>query len=739
MDEKIIEAILKLLPFGPCLQYLGLNEEQSAALSVLLAVGLLWGLYLGVKKAATLWELRKNARNLMPQFDYQSIRQATRIYIPTQYQNAAPSRQDEPGFTHQYVARNPLIPFFIQTAFDEKADQERFYLILADSGMGKTTFMINLYLRYHSPFNRRLKHKMRLFRFSNPDTLPEVKAIPPEEARNTILLLDALDEDPGIVSKAPGMTDAEAFQRRVNEIVDVARYFREVVMTCRTQYFPGQEDDPYEINIRRPDEKGFYRLNKLYLSPFTDEEVRRYLRKKYGRLPFIHRRKKARAADIVKRSRLLLMRPMMLSYIDMLIDGEAPPDSLYGIYEALIEKWLQREGEKRRKTGDRPAFIDNLRRVSLETAKEIHAHWTQHRRLYLTKEEAVAIAARHDIELRPEEVTGQSLLTCDGAGNWKFAHKSVFEFFLARLAINEPTLLVSFHFTGMDVARQFLVEKNILPLFVPIKGGEFLMGSPEDELEREADETQHLVRVDDFYMSAYPVTLGQFEQFVAATGYETDAEKGGSSRMWNGKKWEDLKGVNWRHDVKGKPQPDKRHPVIHVSWNDASAYAAWLSERTKAPCRLPTEAEWEYAGRAGTQTPFYTGQHLSSAQANYNGNFPYNSTTKGKFVGATTPVGSYPPNPWGLYDMHGNVWEWCADWYGEHYYEECKALGVVENPTGPKEGVRRVDRGGSWGDGARLCRVANRNGHAPSYRVSYLGFRLVRSFQSAGLSSPAFP
>ncbi|MCB0596907.1 MAG: hypothetical protein H6557_20665 [Lewinellaceae bacterium] len=258
--DKFIEALLDLLPFSAWFQHWGFSEDTSDGLAVVVIALLVWLSAWGIKRLYVRWENSRAARDLKPQFDYPSVQQATGIFIPTQYQNASPARQDEPGFTHKYVATQPLIPFFIKTAFDEKVDSERFYLILADSGMGKTTFMINLYIQYHSFFNLHRNHKMRLFRFSHPDTLKEIKAIKTEDAKNTILLLDALDEDPNIVSKDPDVSDEEAFNKRVDEIIEASRNFCEVVITCRTQYFPGQEDDPYELKFKRSDGKGFYML-----------------------------------------------------------------------------------------------------------------------------------------------------------------------------------------------------------------------------------------------------------------------------------------------------------------------------------------------------------------------------------------------------------------------------------------------------------------------------------------------
>ncbi len=253
--------------------------------------------------------------------------------------------------------------------------------------------------------------------------------------------------------------------------------------------------------------------------------------------------------------------------------------------------------------------------------------------------------------------------------------------------------------------------------FVYIRGGTFTMGSPENEVSHEKDEgPQHQVRLSDYYMGKYEVTVGEFRQFVEDYGYSTDAEKGDGSYVWDGKDWQKIAGVNWRHGVSGqlRSTSEENHPVVHVSWNDAVEYCKWLSFKTGQSFRLPTEAEWEYACRAGTQTPFNTGYNLRTSQTNY-GNYRKN----------TVAVNSFTPNAWGLYNMHGNVWEWCSDWYKESYYAECKAKVVVSNPDNQEPRSRRVLRGGGWGDAAECCRSAYRNPNSPVFRSSIIGFRLV--------------
>jgi formylglycine-generating enzyme required for sulfatase activity len=172
-----------------------------------------------------------------------------------------------------------------------------------------------------------------------------------------------------------------------------------------------------------------------------------------------------------------------------------------------------------------------------------------------------------------------------------------------------------------------------------------------------------------------------------------------------------------------------RFPVENVSWHDAREFCARLTElpeekRSRRVYRLPTEAEWEYACRGGASPmPFHVGATLSSGQANFNGNHPYGDVPRGPFLDRTTTVGSYPPNALGLFDLHGNVWEWCADWYAKDTYQK----GPRQDPVGPAAGPsnRRIIRGGSWIDHGRLCRTAERGGNLPEIAMSLYGFRVV--------------
>jgi formylglycine-generating enzyme required for sulfatase activity len=216
----------------------------------------------------------------------------------------------------------------------------------------------------------------------------------------------------------------------------------------------------------------------------------------------------------------------------------------------------------------------------------------------------------------------------------------------------------------------------------------FVMGSPENEPERMADETQHRVRLSrDFLLGVHEVTQAQ---------------------------WKAVMGENPSYF-----EGDGNLPVDTVSWQDAVGFCLALGKKEGRKYRLPTEAEWEYACRAGTATPFHTGRTISTDQVNYDGQAIYGEGREGIARKRTTVVGSFRPNAWGLYDMHGNLWEWCADWYGAY------PDGEVTDPTGPTRGTARVMRGGSWANDPSMCRSAFRRRYAPERKAEHFGFRVA--------------
>ena len=249
----------------------------------------------------------------------------------------------------------------------------------------------------------------------------------------------------------------------------------------------------------------------------------------------------------------------------------------------------------------------------------------------------------------------------------------------------------------------------------------------------------HEVSVSPFEIDPYTVTNAAFAQFVDATGHVTDAERYEWSFVFGGSLpddapetrgvvgaewWRQLYGANWRHPEGPGSSIEGRldHPVVHVSWNDAQAYCAW------SDTRLPTEAEWEYAARAGSPSPFPWGDELEPDGEHrmnvFQGEFPRRNTCLDGYA-ATAPVDAFPPNAFGLHNVTGNVWEWCEDWYSPNYYSQSPR----QDPRGPTTGTTRVERGGSYLCHASYCRryrVSARLGAEPESSTGNLGFRVAR-------------
>ena len=267
--------------------------------------------------------------------------------------------------------------------------------------------------------------------------------------------------------------------------------------------------------------------------------------------------------------------------------------------------------------------------------------------------------------------------------------------------------------------------------FLFVKGGCFEMGNifgggGGDE------RPVHEVCVSDFYLGRYEVTNEEFRKFVDATGYRTTAEQKGTGWGLDADgpgEWKERSGLSWRHPLWPGDSIEQKmnHPVVQVTWHDAKEFTRWLSGKNRRTMRLPTEAEWEYAARSG-------GKHYRYSWGNEkpSGNvadlrllkvMPKLETFPGYDDGYryTAPVGSYAMNDLGLFDMTGNVWEWCEDWYEPDYYND----SPTNDPTGPLEGQKKVMRGGSWNNSPPILRISNRDDTEPGQRFFNAGFRVV--------------
>lgn len=301
------------------------------------------------------------------------------------------------------------------------------------------------------------------------------------------------------------------------------------------------------------------------------------------------------------------------------------------------------------------------------------------------------------------------------------------------------------------------IQNSLGMKFVLIPPGEFVMGSDESAEALAQDYPQydrkrfvelsdegpaHKVRITHpFYLGQYEVTVGEFRRFVEASGYQPESEADGTGGYGYNPDYDPAKSArgdafegrnqkySWRNP--GFPQ-DEHHPVVNVTWNDAVAMCKWLSKTEGHTYRLPTEAEWEYAGRAGTRTRYYSGndpQSLLRAANVFDAEAAKNWQQWKKFAldeadgfAFTAPVGSFAPNAFGLYDIHGNAWEWTADWHDDRYY----SYSPIDDPQGPATGTVRVRRGGSWHTWSFYARSSYRNWNSQDTRYTLVGMRLLR-------------
>ncbi len=328
-----------------------------------------------------------------------------------------------------------------------------------------------------------------------------------------------------------------------------------------------------------------------------------------------------------------------------------------------------------------------------------------------------------------------------------------------------PLLLPACSSLAPRAPKPFVIENSIGMKFVRVPGGEFNMGSDESPtalalsfpqydpsrlLALRDEAPVHRVRITrDFFIGQHEVTVEQFRRFINASGYVPESIADGTGGYGysaahdpaTAARGDAFEGRDPKYSWQstGFAQGDA-HPVLNVTWNDAQAMAAWLGQREGKTYRLPTEAEWEYACRAGSRTRYHPAQGADERAGNdptsllkiantYDAD-GYDIWQQWSAYAApgrdgyafTAPVGSFAPNAFGLYDMLGNAWEWTSDWHGENYY----AASPVSDPTGPQIGDVRVRRGGSWQSWALYSRCSYRNWNSPATRYVLVGMRLVR-------------
>lgn len=474
-----MENIKELIKYILKINDLGWLEGDANLLFTILGVfsfvgGTIYKFLLYIKKRRDIKQALKN----IPYFTENEIERAIKYYVETKCQSVSPSIANEPSQPYAFVPKEKTIPFFINKAFKSKKDDFKFYIVLADSGMGKTTFLINLLLRYRKSNSSIVRYlafqdetyDIKLIPLGMPDAIDEINKIEDNKKSQTILLLDAFDEDNEAVLD---------YKTRLDEILEAIKKFKEVVITCRTQFFPSEQEEPHKTGLfKYGGDKGRHEFKKLYISPFDDEDINKYINRKYPFWNFIKRKK---AKEIVSRSPNLMVRPMLLNYIDDFINHKNQKPkyytiSLFGnilfkipyyevsfsytyqIYELLIEKWIDREASR---TSENDNFKAELYKFSKQIAVNIYENRFERGGLFIDYQQIAEFARVNNIQLEQLEMTSRSLLNRDAEGRYKFSHRSILEYFLAIEALDNQRFLSTFNFDGMENVKLFLGELGI--------------------------------------------------------------------------------------------------------------------------------------------------------------------------------------------------------------------------------------------------------------------------------------
>lgn len=415
----------------------------------------------GIKKLVKyLWNLTPfSARKMQNEYIHNALdhdfkeylgEESQRQYIETQFLSTPPHEFDEPNKATTATTREPMDKF-CDRIFKDNNPNERVYMVLAGSGMGKTTFMVNVFCHYvkQNMTRKGMNLDIRLLRLDDEKVLDDIKKISEDgsiKPEKTILLLDALDEN----RYASGN-----FVEFKQKLEDAMEPFGLVMITCRDQFFDNEKSIPTSTSwVSVTKDKNLISYNKIYISPFSDEDIKKYLALKYK-----NKRKRKQASQIAEKCKDLMARPLLLSYMDDLLDGNFEFKTIYEIYRVLIDKWLQREVNKIQSEEARSEQKKMLYHFSVRIARTIYENWKDTKSMLLSPEQMEDFMTRFNYSKVPYELKRRSLINRNVSGYYKFAHKSFLEFFLAQEYFHNPTS--NFEFEGMDMARRFYEEMCI--------------------------------------------------------------------------------------------------------------------------------------------------------------------------------------------------------------------------------------------------------------------------------------
>lgn len=370
-------------------------------------------------------------------------------YVPTQCQGTPPHNFDEPDEAVASAPKQELVKFFIDEVFTKDNTNRRLYCIFAGSGMGKTTFSVQLFVEYiHRYKESTLPYDIYLRDLGDAKVIEQIKSLSDEigdKAHRSILILDALDEN------LQASEDFEAFRTKLEEVIAP---FKFVVITCRSQFFPNEHEMPEYSNIRiNTTDKNLLSYNKIYICPFSPSDITLYISKKYKGWGSKNRQLRKQAIAIIEKCKHLMARPVLLSYIDDLIDENRNYTTESDIYETLIKRWLKREVGNIPDTAVRMDRYNELVAFSQKLAERMYQNWRETGDFRLDGQTMNDFCQKNHFDKIHYQFRRRSLINHDAAGAFKFSHKSFLEYFLAQHYFKNPDF--DFSFEGMDMAELF--------------------------------------------------------------------------------------------------------------------------------------------------------------------------------------------------------------------------------------------------------------------------------------------
>ena len=371
---------------------------------------------------------RKNNLNLKPYYTNAILQAAKKKYIRSKCQNIDPSNEIEYNSNFAFSVREDLLNFFLENIFRIKDPEQKYYLILGDAGMGKTTFLLNLFRLYNKNLRNLIFSKNKIKLLPLGESFHELQKIISEisEPENTILLLDALDE-----SNLFFLEKTDNYLVFFDKLITIVSHFKQVIITCRTNFFINEKDEPFELKIKKynTEGNGFHIIKKVYLSPFNKSDVNKYLNNTFA---LWESEKKNKAKKIILSTKDIFFRPMLLSYIDELVHLNKNDFLKFEVYETLIEAWINRESKKYSES-ERLIFKDNLYYFTYELAIHIFNNYKENG-YFISFKDSQDIALKNKINLNELEIRSRTLLNRNSNGDYKFSHKTILECILAYLS-----------------------------------------------------------------------------------------------------------------------------------------------------------------------------------------------------------------------------------------------------------------------------------------------------------------